>query len=485
MGGGQYSFDVAREARSTPGGGERSPFDYSGYATNVQEARQRREVHPLLNIRGRIRECLNQQAVVVALDVTRSRGDDAKVVYQKLPTLIGWLELQGYLPGAAIGFAAIGDAEADQAPVQISQWERDNRLDEALGQVWLEEGGGGSGQESYELVAYYYARHTRLALNAQGRKGYFFFIGDEGFYPWVQAAQVERLLGQRLERDFPSQQIFRELQEKFHTFLIFPKKSWQERKADIDAEIAQRVRAAGGRYDEVDVRVSLLWNTHDDLDLHVIAPSGEEIWYNNKLSRCGGELDVDRNVRGETAKPVENIRWRRGEAPAGDYQVIVQNYRFHESRPAPVTYKVEVNVNGRISHYQGTISSKLETGAQSNQGVCRFHFDPRQAIKAAGAADTYAQYDERLILKQWEAVLPRDHILLLDDPQDIIEVIVGAIGLMEQRTDLDGYLAALDKTDSAHGSGRRRTQIGQAIGGLALLGLPVTGLSLGDLPAEG
>jgi hypothetical protein len=247
------------------------------------------------------------------------------------------------------------------------------------------------------------------------------------------------------------------------------------------------VRAAGGRYDEVDVRVSLLWNTHDDLDLHVIAPSGEAIWYSNKISRCGGELDVDRNVRGETPKPVENVRWRKGEAPAGEYRVIVQNYRFHEPRPAPVGYKVEVDVDGRISHYEGTISAKLETGAQSNQGVCRFHFDPQQATAPAVVADTYAQYDERLILKQWEGVLPRDHILLLDDPQDIIEVIVGAIGLMEQRTDLDSYLAALEKAESGAGqrAASRRAQIGNAIGGLALFGLPVTGLSLGDLPAEG
>ena len=30
------------------------------------------------------------------------------------------------------------------------------------------EGGGGSGQESYELAAYYYARHTRLASHDRG-----------------------------------------------------------------------------------------------------------------------------------------------------------------------------------------------------------------------------------------------------------------------------------------------------------------------------
>ena len=95
MGGGQYSFDVAREARTTRARrGERNPFDYSGYGADATTAARRGRVHPLLDVRGQGRECMNDQAVVVALDVTRSRGDDAKVVYEKLPTLIGWLVLK-------------------------------------------------------------------------------------------------------------------------------------------------------------------------------------------------------------------------------------------------------------------------------------------------------------------------------------------------------------------------------------------------------
>ena len=490
MGGGQYSFDVAREARSTARQ-RGSAFDYSGYATDSGTATaSRKGVHQLLDVRGQTRECMNDQAIVVALDVTRSRGNDSKVVYEKLPTLIGWLELQGYLPGAAISLAAVGDANSDQAPVQISQWERDNRLDAALSKFWIEEGGGGTGEESYELVAYYYARHTRLKINEQGRKGYFFFVGDESFYPRISREQVRRVLGHDIPADIPTHEIFRELQQRFHCFLIYPKKSFQERRADIDAEIAQRVRSAGGRYDDVDVRVSLLWNTHDDLDLHVTTPAGEEIYYGNKLARCGGELDVDRNVRGETDKPVENVRWKKGEARPGEYRVVVQNFRFHERHPRPVEYKVEIDVGGEIRHFEGLISPKLEEGVMSNQLVYRFHFDPAQrpvkgaAKGAEGPADRYAGYDDAVILKQWYSVLPREHVLLLDDPQDIIEVMVGAIGLMEQRTDLDTYLSALDadNPDAAQRQ-KRRTQVGRAIGELALSTLPTAGFSLGDLPS--
>jgi len=479
MGGGSYSFDVAREVRSSSAS---RAFDYQGYTGASQGPAAQREVHPLLNVYGRTRECMNDQCVVVAMDVTRSRGEDAKVVYQKLPTLIGWLEMQGYLPGAAISLCAIGDATVDKAPIQVSQWERDNRLDEALGKFWLEEGGGGTGEESYELAAYYFAHRTRIRINEEGKKGYFFFIGDEGFYPKVSRDAAKRFLGVDLPADLPSDEVFRELQKRFHVFFIYPKKTLAERRADIDAEMAQRVRNAGGQYDDVDVRVSLLWDTRDDLDLHVITPGGEEIYYGHKFSRCGGALDVDRNVRGEDPKPVENVRWPKGGAPAGEYQVYVQNFRFHEHKPAPVTFRVEMDVNGKISHYQGTLSRKGETGTDSNHQVARFRFDPADRPWTAGAPDPYANYDEAVILKQWHSVLPEDHILPLDEPADIIEVIVGAIGLTEQRTNLDAYLDALEapvpesvQTERQHPG--RRAQIARALGNLAAGALPKVSFS--------
>lgn len=392
MGGGNYDGEVAREERST----NRDVFTYRGYV-GAPSATAQRSVHPELNPHGKTRECMNMTPIVVAMDVTRSRGDDSRAIYAKLPMFIGQIELRNYVPGPAISFAAIGDATSgDRAPLQVGQFEADNRLDAVLSKIWLEEGGGGSGQESYELAAYYYARHTKLAAHERGDKGFFFFLGDEGFYPQVDLAQVARILGHQAPeaepeigdhgQPFPgathidAARVFAELQQKFHTFLIFPQKSMSERKRDIDAEIKQRVEAAGGRYEGVDIRASLVWNNRNDLDLHVIAPSGEHIYYGHKRSACGGWLDVDMNVRGETTTPVENIRWARGAAPRGRYRVYVQNYRFHEPGQYPTPYKVEVEISGEIYHFTGVISPQRQTGSASDITVLEFDHEPGKRL---------------------------------------------------------------------------------------------------------
>ena len=458
MGGGRYDGEVASEARST----NRDVFTYRGEVSGSPTAQ--RSVHPELSPHGKTRECVNLTPIVVAMDVTRSRGDDSRVIYAKLPMFIGQIELRNYVPGPAISFAAVGDATAgDRAPLQVGQFEADNRLDAVLSKIWLEEGGGGSGQESYELAAYYYARQTRLAAHARGDKGFFFFLGDEGFYPAVKGDQIRQILGLEppqgiehgdhgppftFDEDVDSAKVFAELQEKFHTFLIFPQKSVAERRRDIDAEIKQRVEAAGGRYEGVDIRASLVWNNRNDLDLHVIAPSGEHIYYAHKRSACGGWLDVDMNVQGETSKPVENVQWTRGGAPAGRYRVFVHNYRFHEAK-GPTAYRVEVEINGAIQHFEGTIGAKGETGVASEAMILEFDFDPTQRAPEDPQVLTtgpYANYADDVILRQWQTVLPPQNILKIEDPRAIVDVMLGVMAIVGGGVELDTFIADMAGT---------------------------------------
>jgi hypothetical protein len=426
LGYGQYSQDIAHENRST-----------------APQWVAREGVHATLDPKKGPREVNNVTPIVVAMDVTRSRGDDTKRLYEQLPLLMKRLEERGYVDGPGISFAAVGDADADRAPLQVGQFEGDNRLDQVLANIWIEEGGGGTGQESYELAAWYYAGTNCVRQSkGEGGKGFFFFVGDEGFYSQVSGAHREKVLGEKVlgqqPADLDSAEAFRALQEKFHTFLIYPGKSMEERKSDIDAEIRKRVLAAGGQHDNVDVRVSLVWDNHNDLDLHVTTPGGEEIYFGRRSSACGGTLDVDRNVSGETNTPVENVRWIRGTAPAGTYKVKVRNYRFHEADPTPTPYRVEIEVGGELLFHAGVISPRAQTGPASDHEVATFEFRP-----GAARQEEYAAYSDAVVLAQWEKVLPQGHILKLRDATQITRVLLGALAIANGRETQEGYRSKL------------------------------------------
>jgi hypothetical protein len=102
------------------------------------------------------------------------------------------------------------------------------------------------------------------------------------------------------------------------------------------------------------VRVTLQWSATNDLDLHVIDPFGEEIFFANPTSDSGGTLDFDSNISCIPDGGVENIFWPENGAPSGNYQVIVDNFTACESA-AP--YTVTVSVNGSESLFFGTLFS--------------------------------------------------------------------------------------------------------------------------------
>jgi len=143
----------------------------------------------------------------------------------------------------------------------------------------------------------------------------------------------------------------------------------------IDAEIRRRLVDAGGRFADCDIRASLIWENRNDLDLLIYTPNGDYIFYGNKRDRCGGELDVDRNVQGETTTPVENTRWPRGRAPAGRYEVRVWNYRYHEPAHTPVPFALELDVGGEVFRFEGEVPAG---STQRERNVVEFIYTPGQ-----------------------------------------------------------------------------------------------------------
>jgi hypothetical protein len=71
-----------------------------------------------------------------------------------------------------------------------------------------------------------------------------------------------------------------------------------------------------------EVQVSVSWNAESDVDLHVVEPGGEEIYFANSTSATGGTLDLDSNAACSIdGVKNENITWAN--APSGTYTVRV------------------------------------------------------------------------------------------------------------------------------------------------------------------
>jgi len=105
-----------------------------------------------------------------------------------------------------------------------------------------------------------------------------------------------------------------------------------------------------------DVQVTLLWADGNDLDLHVIDPSGAEIYFSNPKSPTGGTLDHDDTAGcNSTGTHVENVFWPTGGAPRGRYQVFVKNYT---SCGAPSRYSLRATTTrGVATSSTGTVGA--------------------------------------------------------------------------------------------------------------------------------
>lgn len=105
-----------------------------------------------------------------------------------------------------------------------------------------------------------------------------------------------------------------------------------------------------------DVQVSVSWNSNADVDIHVIDPTGEEIYYGNLVGE-NGELDLDSNPG---CSPLDNIRNENvtfpAPAPRGTYQFYVDLY--DNCGTSSTNWVVTVRRKGQATQtYTGTFGS--------------------------------------------------------------------------------------------------------------------------------
>src|SRR5262245_12333263 len=80
----------------------------------------------------------DSNAIIVSLDVTGSMDKVVRGIHRDLPHLHELLLGHKYIPHPQILFGAVGDATCDTVPLQVGQFESDNRMDQNIENMVLE-----------------------------------------------------------------------------------------------------------------------------------------------------------------------------------------------------------------------------------------------------------------------------------------------------------------------------------------------------------
>lgn len=166
----------------------------------------------------------------------------ASVIYQKIPSFLWHPASMGYVKNPFVSMAALSASDKGSVSLQVSDFHDYgslSKLKSEVDSIWLPEYHL-SKKLPYEVAAYYYANHSHLSINETGGKGYFFFLSEgHEFNPRVGKQLVERLLGDEIEKNIDSKEIFAKLQEKYHVFCIYFAKP-HERKRIAKKEMGIR-----------------------------------------------------------------------------------------------------------------------------------------------------------------------------------------------------------------------------------------------------
>ncbi|MBN2362326.1 MAG: hypothetical protein JXR83_22930 [Deltaproteobacteria bacterium] len=114
-----------------------------------------------------------------------------------------------------------------------------------------------------------------------------------------------------------------------------------------------------------DIQVNLTWDSPTDIDLHLEEPSGFDIYYCDRISPNGGNLDLDANAGCILDSPrvdSENVTYQNAVPANGHYRVRV-HYWNNCGVTNDVRYWGTVWVRGVSHTYDGTLSASEVSGS--------------------------------------------------------------------------------------------------------------------------
>lgn len=216
---------------------------------------------------------LSANPIVVAVDVTGSMQHWPAEIFDRLPLL--YQTLSQYREDVEVSFVAIGDATSDKFPLQVTDFRKGIGLEEALNAIYGEGGGGGSSQESYELLAYSLLYKARVP---EAARPFLILYGDEGFYDKVQPGLVRALFGDDLREPIDSRQLWKAVAESWNVYHL--RKSYGGQQDETiraqweDVLGAERVIKLDHESRAVDLALGLIarsWGHFDDFEKNMSA----------------------------------------------------------------------------------------------------------------------------------------------------------------------------------------------------------------------
>jgi hypothetical protein len=226
MGGSSYSDDLYRDRAADRSARGIPTFHHD---SAIKSGKIAVGAHANLDPKGVTRESRDSDAhpestaIGIVFDVTGSMGGIPKTLQSKLPQLMGLLLRQGYIKDPQILMSAVGDYFSDRVPLQAGQFESGVEMDDDITKIFLEGGGGGSFEESYELALYFFARKTSIdCMEKRGKKGYLFLVGDEKPYMVARKGALSDVIGEIVQEDVSIERIVEEARTKYNVFFIIP-----------------------------------------------------------------------------------------------------------------------------------------------------------------------------------------------------------------------------------------------------------------------
>lgn len=157
--------------------------------------------------------------IIIGLDVTGSMSSILQVMAEKLGELVKEVYNRKPVTDPQIMFNAVGDAVYDDCPLQVTQFESDIRIAEQLTDLYFEQGGGGNGFESYPLVWYFAANHTKCDnYEKRGKKGFLFTFGDDGYPNRLTKREIEEIFSDKVEKDIPVEEVLAQVNRQYEVF---------------------------------------------------------------------------------------------------------------------------------------------------------------------------------------------------------------------------------------------------------------------------